>query len=253
MTDSIDLDELEVDESQDDERESNYGDWFWRGGGDPDGESRSRYDVDASIGRENVEEEVDDGEKGGEGSSDSKRTPRIPRTPGKPVGVPAKQGGAGAGPASRTDESSPANSGSKPDRGTSDTSPQTTGHGGAEPADDMTLALTFQAINRLANPRVAIADARGWADWIGIVGEVSTPVIRKFQRDAMIDLDFFGGSETGPDARLADVTPESMFYADRMVLVGCEGEERIADAADWEFVPLETAAEKAGWEVEHPE
>jgi hypothetical protein len=34
-----------------------------------------------------------------------------------------------------------------------------------------------------------------------------------------------------------------------MALVGLTGEAGIAERAGWEFVPLETAAEKADWEV----
>lgn len=40
-----------------------------------------------------------------------------------------------------------------------------------------------------------------------------------------------------------------MFYAERMVLVGLEDEAWMAEAADWEFVPLAEAAEAAGWSL----
>jgi hypothetical protein len=40
-----------------------------------------------------------------------------------------------------------------------------------------------------------------------------------------------------------------MFSAERTVLVGTEGDREIANRADWEFVPLEEAADAAGWDL----
>jgi hypothetical protein len=246
MTDSIDLDDMDVGEDEDDGETTNHGDWLWRGEGDPEDES-------APVRSGASAEEVADGESESDGGNDTESSRRVPGVPGAtegPVGVPENRGGGGAGGSS--DAESETESGT--DEATSaDSTPRTTDHGEATSADDMTLAFTYQAINRLEDPQFVVGDARGWADWIGIVGTVSTPAIRKFQRDERIELDFFGGSETGPAERLADVTPDSMFYADRTVVVGCSDEEWIADDAGWEFVPLASAAEKADWTIEHPE
>ncbi|MFC4247004.1 hypothetical protein ACFOZ7_08325 [Natribaculum luteum] len=264
MTDSIDLDDLDV---EDEEDEANYGDWIWRGEGDPADEPaspwaddrRSTDDVDPA-GRADQDDRPEAGPTGertstpavddpanaedaetatdsaGGANADRKAAPRVPRTSRGPVGIPKDAGGAGGtGGGSRTPSS-----GAKPDA----SGP----HGGD--ADEMTMALTYDAIRGVEDPRYVIASAREWADWIGIVGEVSTPTIQKFQRDVGIDVDFFGGSATGPAERLADVDRRSMFYAERMVVVGPEDDAWIAKAADWEFVPLEEAAEKAGWELE---
>jgi hypothetical protein len=122
-------------------------------------------------------------------------------------------------------------------------------HGGG--TDEMTLAFTYNAITRLSHLHGALADAEGWTDWIGVVGDVEAYVINKFQRDNHLDLDFFNGSGTGPGERLAEVDEHSMFYAERMVVVGVAGEdEYVADRAGWEFVPLADAATKAGWELD---
>lgn len=268
MTERIDLDSVEVDVPDDDDEDRSYGDWFWRGESDPADERDPPWsgspsdpvgsgDGDAIDDRESgdsVEDTSSDKANSGkvpdtvEGDSGHQQPiPKIPRTAKGPVGLPERQGGAGGGGGSLSRESEPKRAeASKPVA----SSPQTTDHG--EP-DEMTLALTYEAVNRLADPQFAIADARGWADWFGIVGKVSTPAIRKFQRDTMIELDFFGGSENGPDQRLLEITPESMFYAERMVLVGGENDEWIAETADWEFVPFGEAAEKAGWDIEHEE
>lgn len=247
MTDTIDLDEEEFDEDEP-EREANPGDWLWRGEGDPADEPTSRWgngstDEGAAAGDEDGTTVGDESTTTdtGDGTTDRPPTPKVPGEPDGPVGVPEERGGSGGGSPSRQQSRE------------SDSSTRATDHGEETTADDMTLAFTYEAVHRLANPQFAVADARGWADWIGIVGTVSTPAIRKFQRDAGIDLDFFGGSESGPANRLADVTEESMFYAERMVLVGADDQEWIATEADWEFVPLETAAENADWEIEFEE
>ncbi|SEH16422.1 hypothetical protein SAMN04487967_2614 [Natronorubrum sediminis] len=308
MTDSIDLDEMTVDDSADDqESDANYGDWLWRGEGDPEDEPEPRWtsaessatdagdgdssevpkapdgdeipasdevgvasgdspasaeasadvhdpdDSDSAVDADGSDSAVD-ADDSGDDESAAPRTPKVPGGPSGPVGVPESKGGSGGGsPSSSSSTSSSANADEPTATDSSESSQRTTNHGEETEADDMTLAMTYEAINRLEDPRFCIADARSWSDWIGIVGKVSTPAIRKFQRDHTIELDFFGGSENGPDQRLVDITPESMFYAERMVLVGTAGDEWIAEAADWEFVPLETAAENADWEIEHAE
>ena len=113
----------------------------------------------------------------------------------------------------------------------------------------MTMAVTYEAARRLSDPGFVFASAM-WADWIGIVGEVPSHVINNFQRSNGVDTDFFNGTGTGPAERLAEITELSMFFADRMVVLGCEDEKWIAEEAGWEFIPIETAAEKAGWELD---
>lgn len=133
----------------------------------------------------------------------------------------------------------------------SESTPGAASHGsGSTRTVDMTMAFSYRAIRRLDNVHAALADAENWTDYLGIVGDVDASTINKYQRDNVLDLDFFNGSGTGPAERLAAVGPNSMFYAERMVLVGVdEREQAWADEADWEFIPLETAAEEAGWEL----
>jgi hypothetical protein len=247
VTDSIDLDELDVEDDEDNETAGNHGDWLWRGEGEPDAESEPTWSASQGPSSTDAESEATAEVPSSPNEStptDKPRTPKVPGAPDGPVGVPEEHGGAGGGKTTAQESETDAEP---------DSSPRTTTHGGAAGPNEMTLAFTYEAANRLADPQIAIADARGWTDWIGIVGKVSTPAIRKFQRDERIDLDFFGGSETGPAQRLLDITPDSMFYAERMVVVGAKNDESIAEEAGWEFIPLETAAEKAGWEIEFAE
>ncbi|QKY19023.1 hypothetical protein B4589_001030 [Halolamina sp. CBA1230] len=133
-----------------------------------------------------------------------------------------------------------------------ESTPGAASHGSASTGSvDMTMAFSYRAIRRFENVHAVLADAENWTDYLGIVGDVDATVINKYQRDNTLDLDFFNGSGTGPAERLDAVGPNSMFYAERMVLVGVdEREQAWAQEADWEFVPLETAAEEAGWALD---
>lgn len=264
MTERIDLDELATESDDSTEQDSpNRGDWFWRGEGTPDDEPD-----EASTWATYEETEDDDHEEsadadrpdaadqsldeGGSIEQNRKPVPRVPRSDdGMPVGIPVDQGGAGgAAAANRPEQSADAGG----DDGAAGPERRSAGHeseAGGD-ADGMTMAITFDAVRRLANPQRAFAEASNWTDWVGIVGDVSSPVIQKFQRDHRVDVDFFNGSGSGPGERLADIGEHSMFYADRMVVVGIEGrDEHIAETADWEFVPFSEAAAKAGWKVKN--
>ncbi|WP_240147446.1 MULTISPECIES: hypothetical protein [Halorussus] len=259
MTDRIDLDERDAGDDEDEDG-PNPGDWFWRGTSDPAEEPATASDGrtasethddtgDAAVDSGDPTNEIPDSESETPDSTSAPTGDPIPRVPrendDRPAGIPVESGGsgtgAGAADAGDGDERSASDAG-----GDSEQSTATGPHGGG--ADDMTLAFTYQAATRLANFGAAAADADGWADWVGVVGRVPAHVLNKFQRDRNVDLDFFNGSARGPGERLADVDRHSMFYAERMVVVGVEGEdEAIADEADWEFVPLAEAAEKADW------
>jgi len=246
MTEEIDLDELDVD--RDDEPERSPGDWFWRGEGDPEEEPDRGEQATAGVDAD-AEQTPDASGAGGEDENDGDGTEAVARVPhvprenkDKPVGIPIEGGGAGAKSAGDTAEEPPEHGDGTDDAGAEEASGP---HGGG--ADEMTMALTYEAMKRLENPQRVIGDANAWADWIGIVGDVESFVINKFQRDNRIDVDFFNGSSQGPAERLAAVDGTSMFYAERMVLVGLPGEEWMAEAADWEFVPLSDAAGKADW------
>ncbi len=248
MTDSIDLDEIETGTEEPEEEKPNRGDWFWRGEGHPEAEETPDASNDAPS-EAGAEAEGDGTDAGGTDASTSSETgtdtatPHVPReNRDRPVGVPTSQGGAGgqsARSAATEAADTPAASGEEREA----SGP----HGGG--IDEMTMAFTYEAAKRLADPGIVFAGAT-WTDWIGIVGEVDAHVIKKFEREKRIDSDFFNGTGTGPAERLAGITETSMFFADRMVVVGCEGEEWIAEEAGWEFVPFETAAEKAGWEYD---
>ncbi|MFC4439253.1 MULTISPECIES: DUF7124 domain-containing protein [Natrialbaceae] len=249
MTERIDLDDLDVGDDEEETDEPNPGDWLWRGEGSPEEEPDQPQTTGPAVEQRETDSESPDeaasvpaaDEPDVESDASSQPAPHVPRANRDgPVGIPTQSGGAGAGGSSdktgTTAEPRPA--------GSAADGP----HGGG--VDDMTVAFTFRAVQRLATPAAVFADAYSWADWIGIVGDVDTHAITKFQRSHTVDADFFTGSGTTPSERLREIDRTSMFYAERMVVIGTTEDEAIAEAADWEFIPLETAAEKAGWELE---
>lgn len=230
MTDRIDLDDLDVDET-DETADANPGDWLWRDEGHPDDEPEPVSTTDSET---TADEDRDDGNATASEPS-SQPAPHVPRTSAEPAGIPTERGGSDTGPTEAHVEPRPA--------GSAADGP----HGGG--VDEMTIAFTYDAVRQFETPAAVFADATGWADWIGIVGDVDTHRITKFQRTHGVDADFFTGSGTDPAERLREIDQTSMFFAERMAVVGVdETDEAIAEAADWEYVPLEVAAEKADWD-----
>jgi hypothetical protein len=246
MTEEIDLDELDV-EPADEDDESNPGDWFWHGEGDPpdDAEATATETEDVPMSEEDAAADSESAAAGGSTSGEAGDVARVPHVPrenkDKPVGIPKESGGAGADTAAAADATE-----ESPTHGDGDETASGP-HGGG--VDDMTLALTYGAMKQFAEPLLVVQDARAWADWVGIVGDVEAFVINKFQREHDVDVDFFSGAGQTAAERLADIGKHSMFYAERMVLVGLPEEREIAERADWEFIPLSEATEKAGWEL----
>jgi len=284
MTERIDLDDIETEEP-DDGDDGNAGDWLWRDEDDAEAPVSTQPAADAPVGPSSagsgdgepsadesdaVSPSVpssDEGEPTGSadagtgaassgdasgpatGASDETRVPHVPReSHGSPAGIPKESGGAGAGGESGGQGTTAASN----EAGGSGAEPPDSAasgpHGGG--VDDMATAFTYEALKRLEKPAAAVRDSKRWSDWIGIVGDVPAHVIGTFQRNHGIDADFFNGTGTGPGERLAGVDEHSMFYSERMVVVGLPGEEGIAEAAGWEFVPLSDAATNAGWEVQ---
>lgn len=117
--------------------------------------------------------------------------------------------------------------------------------------DDMTMALTLAAVRQLANPGAAVCDATDWADWIGLVGNVSVEQLDRHCDEFSIDPDFINATGTDPAERLSGIERGSMFHAQRLVVVGTRDEQSLATDVGWEFVSITEAASKAGWDLEN--
>jgi len=110
---------------------------------------------------------------------------------------------------------------------------------------EMTLAFELSALKSLSNPSTAFADARQWTRYVGVVTDEPTYVLTNYTRKRRIRQDFFSGPR-GKQGTLESV--KEQFESDRYVLVGTgEADAEIADAAGWEYLPIEDAAEAAEW------
>ena len=112
----------------------------------------------------------------------------------------------------------------------------------------MTLAFELSALQALADPGEVFADARQWSRYVGVVSDEPTYVVTNFTRKRGIRQDFFSGPK-GKGESLESVGRQ--FDTDRHVFVGTdEGDEELAAEYGWELLPVEEAAEAAGWTLE---
>ncbi|GAA0646008.1 hypothetical protein GCM10009019_05390 [Salarchaeum japonicum] len=112
---------------------------------------------------------------------------------------------------------------------------------------DMTLAFELSALQALAKPGTAFADARQWTEYVGVVSDEPTYVVTNFTRKRRIRQDFFSGPK-GKEESLDSV--KDQFDTERHVFVGTSDEdEALASEVGWEFLHVEDAAEAAGWEL----
>lgn len=112
----------------------------------------------------------------------------------------------------------------------------------------MTLAFDLAALEQLADPEAVVQDARQWSEYIGIVSEKPTFAVTKFAREHRIRQDFFSGPR-GRDESLEQI--KAQFETERHVFIGVsDADEALADSVSWEYLPVETAAESAGWSLD---
>ncbi len=112
-------------------------------------------------------------------------------------------------------------------------------------SEDMTLAFELSALQALAEPGTVFDDARRWSEYVGVVSEKPTYVVTNFTRKNRIRQDFFSGPR-GRSESLESV--KDQFDTERHVFVGTdEDDAELAEEVDWEYLPVEDAAEAAGW------
>ncbi|PSP97842.1 hypothetical protein BRC89_10560 [Halobacteriales archaeon QS_4_70_19] len=118
-------------------------------------------------------------------------------------------------------------------------------------SSDMTLAFELAALKQLAEPDAVFSDARTWSKYVGVVSEEPTYVVTNFTRKNRIRQDFFSGPR-GREESLENV--KRQFDTDRHVFVGTSDEDAaLAEQVEWEYLPVEQAAEAADWELGEPD
>lgn len=116
----------------------------------------------------------------------------------------------------------------------------------AEPDGEMTLVFDVAALRRLSDPAAAVEDARRWTAGVGVAG-ADHDDLRSFLDREHVEPGFVTG-ERGLIGGLAAV--RQRVTTDRHVFVGATDETRAtAEAVGWEYLDVEDAATKAGWEL----
>jgi hypothetical protein len=116
------------------------------------------------------------------------------------------------------------------------------------PSNDLTLAFSLQALEKLARPKRAFEDAATWTSYIGIVSSESSFVERRRVREAGYPQDFLSGPRSIEEALLS---LRNHFETERYVFVGTDETDGIVETVpEWSFQSLTDAATAADWRLE---
>ena len=116
-------------------------------------------------------------------------------------------------------------------------------------AETITLAFELAALERLADPAGVLRDTQQWTNHLGIVSDEPTHLVRKRARDYGLSPDFLPGPRNRSES-LAKIRHQPEHAADRFIFVSTDESLRpVAERYEWEFRPIEEAAETAGWRL----
>lgn len=114
---------------------------------------------------------------------------------------------------------------------------------------EVTLAFELSALQAVADPAAVVADARWWADNVGIVSDEPTHTVKHFLRTHEIQIVFHSGPRSERES-LPKLYHQPEFDADRYVLVGVgETNREAAESIGWEYFTVEEAAAESEWEL----
>jgi hypothetical protein len=111
--------------------------------------------------------------------------------------------------------------------------------------NDLTLAFSLWALEKLARSKQAFEDAATWTSYIGIVSSESSFVERRRVREAGYPQDFLSGPRSIEEA-LSSL--QNHFEAERYVFVTTDETDGIVETVpEWTFQSLTDAARAADW------
>ena len=115
------------------------------------------------------------------------------------------------------------------------------------PSNDLTLAFSLQALERLTQPEQAFEDAATWTSHIGVVSSEASFIEGRRVRDAGYEWDFLSGPRSIEEA-LSSLLDH--FETDRYVFVGTEETSEIVERVPhWTFQSVTEAAGAADWQL----
>lgn len=110
---------------------------------------------------------------------------------------------------------------------------------------DLTLAISLQALEELAQPNQALEDAAKWTSHVGIVSSEPSYIERRRVREAGYHQDFLSGPRSIGEA-LSSL--RNHFQTERYVFVGTdETSETVKRVPDWTYQSVTDAARAADW------
>lgn len=110
----------------------------------------------------------------------------------------------------------------------------------------MTLGFDLSAMHRLADPEQAVGEAREWAAYVGVISD-EPGAATEYARHHAVRQDFFAEEH---DRRGSLEFLRERFPTERHVFVGTDHRHRsTAAATGWEYLDIEEAAAKAGWDL----
>ncbi|MFB6110331.1 MAG: hypothetical protein ABEJ60_05585 [Halodesulfurarchaeum sp.] len=112
---------------------------------------------------------------------------------------------------------------------------------------EMTLAFELSALRTLAEPGTVFADARRWSTHTGVVTDEPGSVRSRYTRKRRIRADF---DSMGERITTALERIKAEYDTDRYVLVsGGEADRDRVESVGWEHLPVDAAADAAGWAI----
>ncbi len=116
----------------------------------------------------------------------------------------------------------------------------------SEDSGGVTLAFSLDAFRELADPAAVFGDARQWSRHVGVIAANPSAAEEAIRRHG-VRQDYEIG-KADPQSLLSRLKWES--DTDRYLFIGTDDhDEELAEYVNWEYIHIEDAASKAGWEL----